>query len=762
MKKKRILFVIAIMFFFVSTFYLTSCYFIPTETEKNDEEIKETNYIIEANDVEFNFIKYIKYESEIYDYDFYVFDIIITNNNSSSIEIKTTYFSINSSNVSIVKDNELYFHGLLCDKNTQTEILLKAKKGFEIKDVVIEIDFGVLSRGATLTLGKVASNKSNEKFENVLMQKFNCIKIEHFDLIYRIIKNENLGLLSNCTYTYIEDLKEDTYVLSISNENYSLSIDESGIYNLMHFYQSAVYDVYIDSVRNPYYLNTSRIVTEFASEKWQSKVKNFVNTYYTEASCSNFKWGRMETLENAMGISFDVKGKNAYGMTLTKSGVIYLIYNFEKDEFETSHFKIGDDVFEDNRLTVSFETNTVEDIASRKVMKGAIITRQTLTVNKNGYQFVGWKIKGTNELFDFNTRITSSVTLVAVWEKNPVIECQLIIDDSISNVDNAIVNLEYSTRFSLPMPYKNLYEFKYWYYINENGEEIKLTDNRGNCLTTFNKKESIKIYPKFEYSPVGGLIDIEYEYSDIEDAYYIVSFKGSGDIFFPEMYDGKDVIGIKRNSFNGYLPDAKNITSITFPKTFKYIEDDFIHYSTHVENSLYIYFEDPDSIISLGYSQRITALNIINIGKNCSNIKYMFVKNANIAISNDNPYYIVEDKVLYSSDFKTLFFVYSMEDEFYVNKLVEKICSKAFVDCINLTSLHLSNSLKEVESFSFFINGGCITNYYFYTTNVIEICDDNKTLSFASNAPVTFYVPSLDYNPFTSVIANIQINPYIE
>lgn len=762
MKKKKILFIIISIFLLIVILPLNSCYSVPTDPEDNEEEIREANCIVEANDVEFNFRKYIKYESEIYDYDFYIFDVIITNNNSSTIEIETSYFSINTIKVSMVKDNELYFHGLICDKNVQTEILLKVEKGFDIKDVVLEIDFGILSWGATLTLGKVAKNESNELFENVLINKFNCIKLEHLDLIYTIIKNENIGILSNCTYTYIEDLKEDTYILSTSDENYSLSIDENGIYNLMHFYQGTVYDVYIDSVRNPYYLKTSRIIAEFASEKWQGKIKNFVNTYYTEASCSNFKWGRMETLENAMGISFNVKGKNAYGMTLTKSGVIYLTYNFEKDEFETSYFKIGDDILEDNRLTVSFETNTVEDITSRKVMKGATITKPTLTVNKNGYQFVGWKIKGTNELFDFNTRITSNTTLVAVWEENPLIECQLIIDETISNVDSTIVNLEYSARFSLPVPYKNLYEFKYWYYINENDVEIKLTDNRGSCLTTFNIKESIKIYPKFEYSPVGGLTDIEYEYNESENGYYIVGFKGSGDIFFPEMYEGKEVIGIKRNSFNAYLPDAKNITSIIFPKTIKYIEDDFIHYSTHVENSLYIYFENPDSIVSLGYSQRITSLNTIIIGKNCSEIKYMFVKNANIKISKDNPYYIVEGDALYSKDFKTLFYVNTNEEIFSVNKLVEKISSKAFINCVNLKELHLSDSLKEVESYSFFINGGYITKYYFYNTNVIEIIDQNNTLCFATDAPITFFVPIIDYNPFGTVVANIEINPYLE
>lgn len=501
MKKKTIIFVMISIFLFVTIFSLTSCYSVPTETGKNEEEIKENNCVIEANDVEFNFKKYIKYESDIYDYDFYVFDVIITNNKLSAVDIETTIFSVKSSDVSMVKDNDLFFHGLSCEKEERTEILLKAKKGIDISDVVIEIDFGILSWGATLTLGKVSSNQSNEMFENVMMQKFDCIKNEHYDLIYTIIRNENLGLLSNCTYTYIEDLKEDTYVLFTSDGNFSLSIDEGGIYNMMHFYQGTVYDVYIDSIRNPYYLKTARIVKEFASEQWQRTVRSFVDTYYTEASCSNFKWGRMESLENAMGISFDVKGKNAYGMTLTKSGVIYLIYNFEKDDFEISHFKIGDDVLEDHRLTVSFDTGTVEPLSSLKVMKGATISKPTLKYERQGYDLIGWREYGKDELFDFSTRINSSIKLVAVWEKHPIVECELVVDEDVTNIEEKIINIEYSTKYSLPIPQKESYKFLYWYYL-EGDKEIKLTTETGYCLVPFYLKEKIYIYPKFEYVPV--------------------------------------------------------------------------------------------------------------------------------------------------------------------------------------------------------------------------------------------------------------------
>lgn len=466
--------------------------------EPEKEDIKSSDCIIEANDVQFNFRKYIKYESEVYDYDFYVFDVHLINNKTSDVEIETSYFSIKSSDVSIVIDNELFFHGLICEKEKQIEILFKAKKGMDISDVVIEVDFGFFSLGATLTLGNVSSNKSNEMFENVLIQKFGCVKSEHYGLINTLIKNESLGLLSNCAYTFIEDLMEDTYVLSTVEGDFSLSIDFNGNYNMMHFYQGTVYDVYIDSVRNPYYLKTSRIIKEFASEQWQRTIENFVDIYYTEASCSGFKWGRMESLENAMGISFTVKGKNAYGMTLTKYGEIYLIYDFKKDEFECSYFKIGDEIVEDHRLTISFDTGTTEPLSSLKVMKGATISMPALKYDRQGYELIGWRKYGEDKLFDFNTRIESSIKLIAVWEKHPIVECELIVDEDVTNIDEKIINIEYGSSYCIPVPEKESYKFIYWYCVIE-GEEMALTTSAGNSLRTFFLKEKIYIYPKFEY-----------------------------------------------------------------------------------------------------------------------------------------------------------------------------------------------------------------------------------------------------------------------
>ena len=344
--------------------------------------------------------------------------------------------------------------------------------------------------------------------------------------------------------------------------------------------------------------------------------------------------------------------------------------------------------------------------------------------------------------------------------KNPEIDCELIIDESITNIEQSIVRIKYNENFSLPVPYKNLYEFQYWYYI-ENGSEIKITDSSGRSLKPYQFKEGIYLYPKFEYSPNGELTKVTYEFDEEKDGYFITQFSGYGDIYFPKNYNNKPVIGIRTDSYFGHFDDIKKIDSITFSDTFKYIEDNFLHYSTHSETSMYIYFEDPDSIIEIGYSQRITALNPIFIGENCESINMMFVKNGNIVISEKKPNFVIENNALYSADYKILYHVNTANDEFYINDSVEYINDMAFYNCINLKCIHMPKNFNSLSRFSFYINGGAIKEIYFYSINPIEIIGSEKDLIASFSWDLKFYVPDISYIPFKVAGVSMELNPYI-
>lgn len=65
--------------------------------------------------------------------------------------------------------------------------------------------------------------------------------------------------------------------------------------------------------------------------------------------------------------------------------------------------------------TVTFDTDGGNDIASQTVASGSKATVPTKPT-KNGYTFVKWQLNGSD--YDFDTVVSSSITLKAVWTKN--------------------------------------------------------------------------------------------------------------------------------------------------------------------------------------------------------------------------------------------------------------------------------------------------------------------------------------------------------
>lgn len=102
---------------------------------------------------------------------------------------------------------------------------------------------------------------------------------------------------------------------------------------------------------------------------------------------------------------------------------------------------------------------------------------------RDGYRFLGWYLDG--ELFDFDTKVTEDITLVAKWEKVGYDEYTVtfIVDGEI--VRSATVDED--SRVSQPkVPVKDGYRFLGWYYNNK--------------LFNFNKKinKDMKLIARFE------------------------------------------------------------------------------------------------------------------------------------------------------------------------------------------------------------------------------------------------------------------------
>lgn len=69
----------------------------------------------------------------------------------------------------------------------------------------------------------------------------------------------------------------------------------------------------------------------------------------------------------------------------------------------------------ENSYTVTFDTDGASNINSQRISSGKLVLMPQ-NPTKEGYTFKGWYLNGT--LFDFNTKITKNITLVAKWEKN--------------------------------------------------------------------------------------------------------------------------------------------------------------------------------------------------------------------------------------------------------------------------------------------------------------------------------------------------------
>ena len=113
----------------------------------------------------------------------------------------------------------------------------------------------------------------------------------------------------------------------------------------------------------------------------------------------------------------------------------------------------------------------------------------------------------------------------------------------------------------------------------------------------------------------------------------------------------------------------------------------------------------PDTLTTIhwGAFYHSYKLKEINIGANVSSIASLFEHSSNYAftlnIDKANPYYIVENNVLYTKNKDTLVSVlYKINGTFTVPSTVKIISSGAFYSQSNLTAINLNDGLEKMEN----------------------------------------------------------------
>jgi len=114
---------------------------------------------------------------------------------------------------------------------------------------------------------------------------------------------------------------------------------------------------------------------------------------------------------------------------------------------------------EQTEYTVSFDDGSGNEVLVKPACQGITITKPEPDPTRRGYNFAGWYQGST--LFDFNTLITTSITLTAEWN---IINYNIIyvLDGGINHLENPLTYNVESNTITLQNPTKDNYNFAGW------------------------------------------------------------------------------------------------------------------------------------------------------------------------------------------------------------------------------------------------------------------------------------------------------------
>lgn len=138
------------------------------------------------------------------------------------------------------------------------------------------------------------------------------------------------------------------------------------------------------------------------------------------------------------------------------------LYNFdiiveENLELKATWEKIEDEKNDSKKYTVTFNSNGGSNVSSQTVIEGNKV-KQPSNPTRSGYTFNGWTLNG--KAFDFNSKITGNITLVANWEKTvsyeaPTLKGELTTPETLGQ-------------------YTYLLSINTDYYYNKYGDTVKM------------------------------------------------------------------------------------------------------------------------------------------------------------------------------------------------------------------------------------------------------------------------------------------------
>ena len=405
-----------------------------------------------------------------------------TTNPSSSSSITTTTGLNDITSVGLVKDgltDGTYYLGCRDSKGNYDVDSITIRK-FNISNVVEKID----------------GNKSSHNTNNYEVSSPTTYYIRDGGLVTACQRQERKN--GTFVYNYAKDFnppaEADTLLgYSMSTTGTGLSFDPTEInYNdrisLYMWYERKVFDATITSGQNGTITastntqqNNSVTVASGSSNTLSVKYGDKINltatpssSYHLDSWSGGYVSGDNTTIlgpevTNNVTISttfsnqtnYTVTFKNGndnYGDPVTVSSgntVSAPSTNPQKDGYTFSHWSLTDGgnayifntpvtsnitlyaVWQINSYTVTFNSKGGSAVSSQTVNHGGKAIKPT-NPTKEGYVFGHWSLTDGGTAYNFNTSVTSNITLYAIWEQSEI----TIIDDSYMTLSGGVIYIK--------------------------------------------------------------------------------------------------------------------------------------------------------------------------------------------------------------------------------------------------------------------------------------------------------------------------------
>ena len=168
----------------------------------------------------------------------------------------------------------------------------------------------------------------------------------------------------------------------------------------------------------------------------------------------------------------------------TKEGYTFIGWYNENNEKVTHPITVTENItlhskYEINTYTVIFYHNNEKYVEDQRVNYGESAVKPSIDPTKEDYNFSGWLIKGTNNKYDFTSKVTKDIELESSFTAKPTYTVTFKIGNEVILTENVIEGHKVTSKEA---PYKKGYLFDKWYSDEgltiENNFDEKIIGNK--------------------------------------------------------------------------------------------------------------------------------------------------------------------------------------------------------------------------------------------------------------------------------------------